>query len=134
MRAFILPTWVCQRHNSPFNDEKARLDNFAAWLHQHPELIGYVVVYGGRRARAGEAQIRAERAKSYVVNKRGIEAGRIVTVDGGHREDLEVELYALPRDTPAPTPAPTVAPSEVQIIKAGAARNSRRSPRPRCQR
>jgi hypothetical protein len=115
-----------------FNDEKARLDNFAAWLHQHPELIGYVVVYGGRRARAGEAQARAERAKSYLVNKRGIVAGRIITMDGGHREVVEVELYALPHSVSAPTPTPTIAPSEAQIIKEGSAKNNhRRSTRPR---
>jgi hypothetical protein len=115
-----------------FNDEKARLDNFAAWLHQHPELIGYVVVYGGRRARAGEAQARAERAKSYLVNKRGIVAGRIITMDGGHREVVEVELYALPHSVSAPTPTPTIAPSEAQIIKEGSVKNkNRRSTRPR---
>lgn len=91
-----------------FDHEKARLDNFAFWLHEHPDLIGYIVVYGVRRARAGEAQKRANRAKTYLVTKRNINPERIITVDGGHREHLQVELYALPRDASVPGSAPTL--------------------------
>jgi hypothetical protein len=118
----------------PFSDEKARLDNFAATLHNDPNFKGYIIVYAGQRARANEEQARADRAKNYLVNVRSIKAGRIITIDGGHREDLEVELYALPSGVSAPTPTPTVALSGVQIIKAGSVKNSnRRSARPRCQ-
>jgi hypothetical protein len=115
-----------------FSDEKARLDNFAAALHNELNFKGYIIAYAGQRAHAGEAQARANRAKNYLVNRRGIEAEQIVTIDGGHRETLMVELYLVPRDLPAPSASPTVAPSKVQIIKAGNARNSnRRSTRPR---
>ena len=118
--------------NIPFNDEKARLDNFAATLHNESNFKGYIIVYAGRRTRAGEASARAERAKKYLVNVRSIEAGRIVTIDGGHREKLTVELYLVPRDLPAPVASPTVGLNEVQIIKtAGAKNNNRRSSRPR---
>jgi hypothetical protein len=119
--------------DSPFSDEKARLDNLAIFLHQEPEMKGYIIAYAGRRSRAGEAQARAERAKKYVVNERGIERGRIVTIDGGHREDLEVELYALPLSVSAPIPTPTVDRSKVQIIKSAGAKKNRRSNRPRRQ-
>lgn len=115
----------------PFEDEKERLQNLAIHLQQNPERRGHIIAYAGRRARAGEAKARAARAKNYLVNELRIEAGRIITIDGGHREKLEVELYALPHGMPAPT-CPTVDPSEVQIIKAGSTTNSnRRSTRPR---
>ena len=100
-------------------DEEARLDNFAAELKNDPDTIGYIISYAGRRARVNEAQERAARAKSYLMNKHGIEEGRLVIIDGGHREDRTVELYVNPRDASAPPASPTVDPSEVIIIKGG---------------
>jgi hypothetical protein len=100
--------------NIRFNDEKARLDNFAIELQNDPTAQGYIIAYGGRRGRAGEAQARADRAKNYLVNQRGIDPTRIVTVDGGFREDLTVELWLVPSGANAPTASPTVDPSEVQ--------------------
>ncbi|HEY0544615.1 MAG TPA: Ig-like domain-containing protein [Pyrinomonadaceae bacterium] len=104
-------------NNIAFNDEKARLDNFAIELNNNPGAQGYIIAYGGRKARANEAQARADRAKDYLVNTRGIDAGRIVTVDGGYKEDLTVELWIVPTGATPPTASPTVDASEVQIIK-----------------
>ena len=67
--------------------------------------------------RVGEAQRRCRRAVSYVIRRRGIEASRIVTVDGGYREDLTVELWVLPPGATPPTASPTVEPREVRFIK-----------------
>jgi hypothetical protein len=103
--------------NIAFNDEKARLDNFAIELQNDPGAQGYIIAYGGRRARANEAQARADRAKDYLVNTRGIDAGRLVTVDGGHREELTVELWIVPSGAVPPQASPTVDASEVQIIR-----------------
>ncbi|MER3429188.1 MAG: hypothetical protein C4334_14065, partial [Pyrinomonas sp.] len=114
--------------NIAFNDEKARLDNFAIQLQNQPGAQGYIIAYGGRRGRAGEALRRAERAKDYLVNTRGIEAGRIVTVDGGYRETLTVELWIVPQGAEPPTPTPTVDASEVQTVP------ERRAPRRRPRR
>lgn len=114
-----------------FAIEKARLDNFAIYLQQdQPEYKGYIIVYAGRRARAGEAKVRGERARNYLIKARGIEAERIVVMDGGHREKLEVELYALPCGVSPPTPYSTVDPCRVEIIGNGKARNKRCSSRP----
>ncbi len=112
--------------NIAFNDEKARLDNFAIQLQNEPGSQGYIIAYAGRRARAGEAQARADRAKDYLVNTRGIDPGRIVTVDGGYREDLTVELWIVPSGAIAPTAAPTLQPSDVTIITGGTGRRRRR--------
>ncbi len=111
--------------NIAFNDEKARLDNFAIELQNDPGAQGYIIAYSGRRARANEAQSRADRAKDYLVNMRQIDSGRIVTVDGGAREDLTVELWIVPSGAAPPTASPTVDASEVQIIRAPARRSRR---------
>ncbi|HZN07866.1 MAG TPA: hypothetical protein VFB65_13820 [Pyrinomonadaceae bacterium] len=90
-----------------FNAEKARLDNFAIFLlNEEPQYKGYIMVYAGQRARSGIAQARAKRAKNYLVKVRGVEAARIVTIDGGRREKLAVELYALPSSMSPPAPNP----------------------------
>ncbi|MDQ3919889.1 MAG: PKD domain-containing protein, partial [Acidobacteriota bacterium] len=104
--------------NIRFNDEKARLDNFAIELQNDPTSQGYLICYGGRRGRAGEAQARCDRAKNYLTTTRGIDAGRIMTVDGGYREDLTVELWVVPSGANPPTASPTVDPSEVKATAA----------------
>lgn len=103
--------------NIKFYDEQARLDNYAVELQNDPTTQGYIMAYGGRVGRAGEAQARAERAKNYLVNKRGIEASRIVTVDGGYREALTVALWLVPSGATPPQASPTVDPGEVQIVR-----------------
>lgn len=102
--------------NIRFDDEKARLDNFSVELQNDSSASGYILCYGGRVGRAGEAQRRCERAKNYVVGRRGIEAARIVTVDGGHRESLSVQLCVVPQGVMPPVASPTVDPREVKII------------------
>jgi len=90
--------------NIRFNDEKARLDNYAIQLQNDPGSTGTIIVYGSC---AGEAQQRGDRAKDYLVNTRGIEAGRITVVDGGCRSDLTVQLWVVPQGSTAPTPDTT---------------------------
>ena len=99
--------------NIRFNDEKARLDNYAIALQNEPGAQGTIICYGGRVGRAGEAQARCDRAKNYLVNERGIDASRISTVDGGFREELTVELWVVPTGAQPPTVSATVDPSEV---------------------
>ena len=83
--------------NIRFNDEKARLDNYAIQLQNEPTATGTIIVYGSCD---GEAQQRGDRAKDYLVNTRGIEAGRITVVDGGCRSDLTVQLWIVPQAQP----------------------------------
>jgi hypothetical protein len=102
--------------NLSFGDEKARLDNFAIQWQQEPETQGYIIAYAGRKTRDGEALIRADRSKNYLVNERSINSGRIILIDGGHREEFSMELFIAPVGAQPPSPSPTVEPSEVQII------------------
>jgi hypothetical protein len=85
--------------NIRFNDEKARLDNYAIELQNDPTAQGTIIAYGSCE---GEGQTRADRAKNYLVNTRGIDAGRITAVDGGCREDLTVQLWIVPSGATAP--------------------------------
>jgi hypothetical protein len=92
-----------------FNDEKARLDNFAIQLQNQTGSQGYIIAYGTCE---GQGQQRADRAKNYLVNTRGIEAGRITAVDGGCRADLTVQLWIVPTgaDNPAASTDGAVSP------------------------
>ena len=110
------------------NDEKARLDNFAIQLQNDPGAQGYIIAYGGRRGPAGEAQTRADFARNYLVNSRGIDPGRLMTVDGGFREEATTELWLVPSGATAPTASPNVDASEVQTTRTPRRRAPRRAP------
>jgi hypothetical protein len=111
--------------NIRWGDERPRLDNFAVELKNTPDAVGYIVGYAGRVARVGDARRRIERAKRYVVSARKINPSNVVTIDGGHKQDLTVELWILPRGADPPTASPTVDPSEVRFIKGKSKRKSR---------
>lgn len=97
----------------PLKKEKAILDRFGAALQQQPGAQGYIFGYGARRSRAGEAQRAADRAKEYLVNKLGIDEGRITTLDGGIKEQPTVDLWLVPMGATPPPAEPTVDPTEV---------------------
>lgn len=86
--------------NIRFNDEKARLDNFAVQLQNEPGSEGYIIGYGACDA---EGQTRANRAKDYLVNTRGIDGGRLYAIDGGCLPELQVQLWIRPQGAAAPT-------------------------------
>ena len=109
-----------------WGDERARLDNFAIEVLNGPEFVGYIVGYGGRRSRRGEALRRAERAKKYLTAVRGVPPERVVTVDGGYREGLTVELIIKPKGETPPKGSPTVDPTEVIFIDPAPRRRPRR--------
>jgi hypothetical protein len=94
-------------------DEMAHLDMFALQLNNEPGSTGYVIFYGGRLynrrlARRGEAEARAGRIKKYLVESRGIDAGRVVMVTGGYRNNWGAELWIAQAGSAPPTPTPTL--------------------------
>jgi hypothetical protein len=98
-----------------WEDEKAHLDNFAIALQRDPNLVGYILVYAGKRACANQAKDHALRATKYLVATRGVAENRIKWIDGGHREDLTVILQPLPQEAPELKASPTVKPDDVVI-------------------
>jgi hypothetical protein len=99
-----------------FSDEKARLDNFAIQVMNSAEMGGYIIAYAGRKARVAEAQMRANRARDYLIKVRKLDPKRIKTIDGGHQEELTVSLYVWPTVGDPPPIYSTVKPSDVEII------------------
>lgn len=97
-----------------FDDDKARLDNLAVELQNTPDTRGYIIVYGGRRSRAGQADRLGQRARDYLVNTRRLDPNRIVVINGGYRERDEFEVWIVPEGAQPPQPTPTVQPSELR--------------------
>jgi hypothetical protein len=88
-----------------FDEEKVRLENFIDRLQQDKDTLGLIVFHAQVNGRGDEAEARAERARNYIVNLRGID--RVATKDGGGREALTVELWVMPTKAPSFTGAPT---------------------------
>ncbi|HEX5887757.1 MAG TPA: hypothetical protein VFY61_03600 [Pyrinomonadaceae bacterium] len=86
------------------NDEKARLDNFAIELQNDPSATAYVIVYPGKTAKRGEVQEHSGRVVEYLVNSRGLDQRRIVTLVGPKRDQLHVELWLTPQGATPPNP------------------------------
>ena len=86
------------------NDEKARLDNFAIELQNDPTATGYILIYPERHGRSATVQARSAGIIDYLVNSRGIDARRLVTLVGPPRDQLTVELWLSPQGAGAPKP------------------------------
>lgn len=87
-----------------WNDEKARLDNFAIQLQHDETLVGYILVFDAVGGCPGEAQARAIRAKRYVVEHRGIPWNRVIWRHDGRLQDLSTILQPVSRGTSLPYP------------------------------
>jgi hypothetical protein len=86
------------------NDEKARLDNFGIELQNDPTATAYVIVYPGRSSKRSEVQHHSSRIVDYLVNSRGLDQRRIVTLVGPVRDELFVELWITPQGATPPNP------------------------------
>jgi hypothetical protein len=86
------------------DDEKARLDNFAIELQNSPGTQGYIIAYGGRNKRFGTGRQRGDRQRDYLVNTRGIDASRVVVIDGGSRDTGSTQLWIVPAGATPPHP------------------------------
>jgi len=94
------------------------LDYFADLLKKSPpDSMVYIIGYAGRRARVGEAQTRANFAKDYLTQKRGVDSRQIVTIDGGYRDPAGVDLYVVRLGQAKPLSVPNIYPGNVEIIK-----------------
>lgn len=83
-----------------WQNEKARLDNFAIQLMTDPSAVGYIFVHDGKNLCAGEAQARAIRAKRYIVEHRGVPWDRVIWRIDGFAEEFRTTLQPIPRGVP----------------------------------
>jgi hypothetical protein len=114
-QADVTPRKFDEFGNIHCENELARLDNFATELENHPHLVGYVIIYGGRVGRRNEAEARAARIYYYLVRIRHLNRKRIVTIDGGFRETLMGELWLSQRGRTIPMATPTIRPEDVKL-------------------
>ena len=96
-----------------FDDQKARLDNLAVELQHDPTTRAYIIAYGGRMSPLGQVEVLMSRARDYLVSQRGIDASRLVIVNGGFREEDSVELWMVPSGAKPPQATPTVKVSDL---------------------
>jgi hypothetical protein len=101
-----------------FEQEEIFLDTFFFALTKR-KALAYIIAYGGKRARPGEARKRAHRAKQYLVAVRRFPDDHIKVIDGGYREKRDLKLYVVYEGVCHPTPFPTVDPRDVEIIRRG---------------
>ena len=111
-----------------FDDTKARLDNLAIELQNTPDMTAYIIIYAGRTSRAGQADMLGRRTMDYLTTTRGVDARRIVIINGGYRDSDFIEVWICPPGAKPPQPTPTVQPGDVQPARE---RNRPRKPRRR---
>lgn len=89
-------------------DHGARLDNFAIELQNRPDANALIIAYGPDGKHSGTGDYRLRITKSYLVMARGIDAGRIKTINGGpyrEKDEALTELWLIPPGAPEPEPA-----------------------------
>jgi hypothetical protein len=107
-RKMIVSQEFDECNNCTFDDQKARLDNLAVELQNDPSTSVYIIAYGGRMDPLGQVEVLMSRAREYLISQRGIDASRLVVVNGGFREEDSVELWIVPSGAKPPQATPTV--------------------------
>lgn len=110
-------------NNCTFDDQKARLDNLAVELQNDPSTQAYIIAYGGRMSPLSQVEVLMTRARDYLVSQRGIDASRLVVVNGGFREEDSVELWMVPSGAKPPQATPTIKAGDVKPSPARRKRN-----------
>lgn len=87
-----------------FNNDKARLDNFANQIQANPGSQAVIITYGS----CGDQGVKwAQRQKAYMVNNRGIADNLITIVDGGCQEQLRTDFFIVPQGADQPVAEPS---------------------------
>ena len=90
--------------NSPFDqystiaweNEMARLDNFAIQIQNWVPSVGYIVIFDEAGGCPGEAKARAIRAKRYIVEHRGVPWNRVIWRVDGYQSEIYTTLLIAP--------------------------------------
>lgn len=102
--------------------EMARLDNLAVNLQNSPTDKAAILFYGGQRFRGrlpkrGEAAVRAERLRAYLVERRGIPLERIELIDSGFMKEWYVQIWIVPPGAEMPKPDPMIPIQQIRFRK-----------------
>jgi hypothetical protein len=97
--------------------ERYRLDSAASHAVSVTDSEIYIIAYAGREAYPEEAETRASCVRDYLIKEHRFSAERIRAIDGGYREQREVEIYVEPKDGDIPLARPSLRPSKVKIVQ-----------------
>lgn len=98
----------------PEDKEKEHLDAFIANITDKEQA--YIFVYAGRTSPRGQASADIKRIRAYLL-KAGTSSDRIVTIDGGFREQIAHDLYIVPIGAESPRSSPTVSAKDIVYPK-----------------
>jgi len=124
----------------PCGDFMARMDGIFNELQNSPDSKIYVVYYGGRNRRENIGNKKTKSfdkiklkyshrddglnwAKSiplyltsdFVYKAKALTSDKIVLISGGFREDMQVEIWLVPKDAELPKPNPTIAEANIKF-------------------
>jgi hypothetical protein len=97
--------------------DMAALDLLSNALHEEAATTGYIIIYGARRGRRGEAERRMQCMRRYLIDRRGISASRMKVIHGGYRQSSMFELWVVPAGDPAPISTPTLGSKDANLRK-----------------
>lgn len=84
------------------------LDNFISNITDEDNQKGYVLIYFDKKLSLKEYEARISKIKEFIFKRRKTAAGKMTFIEGGLREDAEIEFYILPKDRKPPAPNPTL--------------------------
>jgi hypothetical protein len=93
-----------------FNRDKEQLERLATFMRNSPEAGAYLIVYGGRSSRRGQAERLGASARHYLLKSSvisGIDPKWVIAVNGGYRERDTYEFWIVPQGAQPPKPTPT---------------------------
>jgi hypothetical protein len=80
-------------------DELVRVDNYSSQLAKLKDVLAVIVIYAGRNdTMRGEVTAHLFSIRDRLVKNESIGATSIVLLDGGFREEQEIELFIIPSD------------------------------------
>jgi hypothetical protein len=93
-------------------EEKTHLEFIYDQLKRSPKGSRvFIIGYGGMDDCPNEATARTNRARDILVNQVGLDPKTIVSIDGGRKNSVSVELYIVPPDGPKPLSTPDIHPN-----------------------
>ena len=81
-----------------FDEKELRLRRFSLRLRTGLEEHAYIIAYGPKDAARDEGQM----VRRYLVGEHGIDAARVVIIDGGRRKETAIELWVVQPGAPLP--------------------------------